>query len=383
MSYRLKPRFKYTLPLGVYLKFLFGLKNKSDKDKIFNKEPIFTINARTGLKLLLNSVSDKKLKVGVQVYTCHTVFQAIIKAGHEIVFIDIDKNFHLDKTDLKCKKELIDILIVTHTFGVPDQLDLIKSIIGGDKIIIEDCSHAFLSKFRGVYVGIQADASIFSTGYAKFPPIGSGGFILANEKYKFPYLDKRVNELDSPSKFHSLSVFIKTLIASIFMSPPLYGAFTYNYGKKIDAKYDISNQFSFPESKGFYWSSVIQMSCFKLFNLYLSENKRNYHKLIKEFNSFPADIHTHEKNQPNYYCLGLNVKNRDDIYNMLLNSDIVSGKHFHKCIEWAAEFGYKIGECPNAESTVKNVLTIPIHGKLNDKQIKTISKLLNENIKKQ
>ena len=128
-----------TLPVFSYFDIV-----AKESDNIFKRGINFN-TARTGLRLLLSSISNKPLKVGVQAFTCHTVFQAIKKSDHNSVFIDVNNDFQLCLVDLVAKIDDLDVLIITHTFGFPEQVEKIKEI-AKNVIIIEDCAHSSYPK---------------------------------------------------------------------------------------------------------------------------------------------------------------------------------------------------------------------------------------------
>lgn len=379
MNYKLLPRFNYTLPFLFYLKLLKRKYiNNTFKKQSSNSKSISFNQARVGLRVLLNSISKKNINVGVQAFTCHTVFQAIHNSGNNIIFVDLTDEFKLDINDLKSKIANIDILIVTHTFGFPDNMDEIKEITR-NKIIIEDCSHSFLSKYKTAYTGTIADASIFSTGLAKFPPIGAGGFCLINNKKHFPYVGKEYYKIPEASNFESVKVFFKSVLSSILLKPPLFGLFSYKIIKKLDKRFDVGNKYSFNETKGYKWVDKIFNSSMIYSFEALDKQKQNFEYLSSKINSdylikqMPLDY------SPNFYIFPLILKGRDNVFNKLLKNNIQSGKHFHKCLDWAHEFGYKIGDCPNTEKISREILTIPIHIGVSKLKLEKIAKLINEN----
>jgi dTDP-4-amino-4,6-dideoxygalactose transaminase len=378
MSYKLVPRFNYTLSFPYYFK-LWKKKNTSNIfDKPESDSKVYYFNqARVGLRVLLNSISKQKLNVGVQAYTCHTVFQAIHNSGNNIVFIDLTDEFKLDLNDLSKKIAKIDVLIITHTFGFPDYMDGIKKI-AKDKIIIEDCSHSFLSKYNGQYTGTIGDAAIFSTGLAKFPPIGAGGFCLINNPKIFPYFESEYSNIPKPSNLASVKSFAKAVLSSILLKPPLFGLFTYNFIKKLDQKLDVGNKFSFKETKGYKWVQVIFNNNLNYFYKEHQKQEQNFNFLASKISAKYFDKQILEANTPNYYIFPLLSENRDKLYNKLLESNIQAGKHFHKCLEWAKEFGYKKGNCHNVEILVDRVLTVPIHKGVKKNDLKKIICIINE-----
>ena len=99
------------------------LLKKSYSDNSSYLDTYYLNHARTGLRIALSALGlPIGSKIGVAAYNCYTVMNAIIEAGYEIVFIDIDDNFHLDLNDLQHKKAKIDALIVTHFFGLPENI---------------------------------------------------------------------------------------------------------------------------------------------------------------------------------------------------------------------------------------------------------------------
>lgn len=368
------PRFNYTIPLWFYIKSIFWSKDKHALEQLFCDQSIlyYTNFARTGLRLLLSSISKKKLRVGVQVYTCHTVFQAIKKAGHEIVFLDIDREFRLDLKSLDARKNEIDILIVTHTFGNPERFDRIKEIIG-QKIVIEDCSHAFMSRYRDRLCGTLGDASIFSFGLGKFPPIGFGGCVLVNNIEKFPSFLKCYNELPEEKFGTGLFNWMKSCVLAIVMHRPLYGI-TYRLGKRLDTKFDFVKKFSFHESKGGTVGA-------KLLNTYVPFIQDDIVRAKNKFETVSKCVDlTYIQNRydegQNYYITPLLIDNRDEIYDCFLKNKIEVGKHFQKSLIWANEFGYK-EDCPNAHYIVDHILTLPLHSSVGNKDIKKICNILS------
>ena len=60
---------------------------------LFKTEKIYFVNhARTGLRLLLNSLElPRNARIGIQILNCDSVFTAIVKAGYIPIFIDINE----------------------------------------------------------------------------------------------------------------------------------------------------------------------------------------------------------------------------------------------------------------------------------------------------
>ena len=107
---------------------------------------LFTNYGRSSLYAILKSLNlPPDSKIGVPLYSCTVVFDAIVNAGLTPCFIDIDDNYTMDPDDLQEKIEDLEAVVVIHTFGRPADIDKIKNI-SGDKPVIEDCAHSLLSE---------------------------------------------------------------------------------------------------------------------------------------------------------------------------------------------------------------------------------------------
>ncbi|MCH8033709.1 MAG: DegT/DnrJ/EryC1/StrS family aminotransferase [Bacteroidetes bacterium] len=384
IHFKLIPRFNYSLTFINVLKSISFLFRKIDFKyqkyivEYFKNENIFFVNnARTGLRLLLSAISSKKLKVGVQAYTCHTIFQAINNASHEIVFIDIDGTYNIDLNDLKKKIDIIDVLIVTHTFGIPVDFDEIKSL-AKDKIIIEDCAHGLFAKYKGRPVGTLGDASIFSFGFGKYPPIGQGGMVVINNLNKYPFFQNNLNKLSHENILAEIINYLKRLFLSIIFIPGIYGIITFPIGKKIDIKIDFTNKFKFNESKGFLIDRLTFIKEFERFENLSSLQRNNALFIAEHIKKIFEVILEDNFKKYNYYIFPLMLTDRDKAYSYLIKKGIEGGKHFHKSIDWAIKFGYKSFDCPNAEKATREVLTIPVHHYLSEKKLLFIINILQE-----
>ena len=376
MKIKLIPRFNMTFNIRKYIKFFFV--NYSLLPSVFKNNIYFTNYARSSLYLLLQSTPNKKLNVGVQAYTCHSVFKTIKKTGHKPVFIDLNENFKLNMKDLREKINQIDILIITHTFGYPENINEIRKI-SKDVIIIEDCSHSFLSKFQGEYTGTFGDASIFSLGLAKFPCIGHGGFALVNKIDKFPNFVKNYSKTPLLPLLDSLKSIFKILFFSLVLNPWTYGIILFRLKRINVGQIDLTNKFSFSVFRNSNWSNKIFSNCFIICNDLINRYKINSNKLFELLDNHQLSFLKKESDEPNYYIFPLLLNNRDSVHKELLKAGFESGFHFSKSIQWALEYGYKKGDCPKTENIVKKIITIPMHCNMKEYDIYKIAEIINKN----
>ena len=381
MNFKLIPRFQYYFSFKDFFNSLKNLKNyQSDKNikEYYRTNDIFYTNfARTGLRLLLSSISKGgKLNVGLQPFTCNTVFEAVRKAGCHPVFIDINERFTLDINDLKKKINKIDILIVTHTFGIPADLEAIIDS-AKNKIIIEDCAHSFLSYYKGKPTGIYGDAAIFSTGYGKFPSIGPGGYCLINNKIMYKDFLRLFKDLPTKSKFQEITNIFKNYLYSLAYREIIFKMFTHSIGKILDNKLDLIDKKSFIEAKGYRSNINTLIANFNKYFMMNQKRIKNGKYLIKKIDKKLLSKDEYLVDNSNFYIFPLLHDDRDKIVETLFKNGIESGKHFSYSIEWAKGYGYTTGTCPNSEKIASKIFTIPTHPYLTKERLNKIANITN------
>lgn len=381
MTYHLIPRFNYDYN---YRDFFYSFLKINDTHfdpgnltKYFESGHIFFTNyARTGLRILLSTLGLKKnSRIGVQAFTCHTVFKAVEKAGHTAYFIDIGDDYTIDVRDLEKKVNHIDALIVTHTFGNPAGIDSIKKILK-KKPLIEDCSHSLFSTYKNRLTGTFGDASIFSFGYGKYPSIGKGGFVIINKEELTENFLSEYNLLKNNKIKDEIKNVFKNYLWALAYRRPVYGLLTFPFGKKLDKKMDFTNKFDDKEAKGF--KSNISLFV-KNFESYIEANKRQRHNgkyVIERLGGFIKCVDDTPAKKNNFYIFPLRSNNRDMIVTHLLKNGIECGKHFSESLTWANRYGYREKMCVNTEKIIDEIFTIPCSYKLNKNYLDKIIKNL-------
>lgn len=374
---KLIPRLNYDFGgksiLGGFLGIVDSSKNISVLEKFFETENIYLTNhARTGLRLLLNSIGlQEGDKIGVQVYNCNSVFNAIKNAGFIPVFIDIGKNLAIDIEDLKAKVKQINALVITHTFGIPVDVSKIREIVGNIPII-EDCAHSFLSCIDNNITGKSGDAAIFSIGNAKFPSFGEGGIVLINNNDILINFVPKYQSLLKYSLLQEIFSFCKHVLFYLAHRSWIYGSITAPFLKKIDQKKDFGGKFKFEEYKILKSSRNILLSRLYETPKFLLKQRKNAEEILK---SIPAQFKVNRDNETkgcNYFMIPILVESPTEMIRIFDEFGVEIGSHFSKSIVWASSFGYIIGTCPNTEKIVQQLIVVPCHYKLKNSEIAKI-----------
>ena len=109
---------------------------------------------------------------------------AVFQANAIPIFADVNKDtFTIDPYDIQRKiTSKTKAIITVSLYGLSADIDHIKKIIGGRDIkIIEDNAEAFLSTYKGKYVGSLGEVGSFSFQSSKHITAGEGGIITTND----------------------------------------------------------------------------------------------------------------------------------------------------------------------------------------------------------
>ncbi|MEW6356670.1 MAG: DegT/DnrJ/EryC1/StrS family aminotransferase [Planctomycetota bacterium] len=101
------------------------------------------------------------------------------------VHVDIKRDtFNMDPDKIEAKiSDRTKALIVTHVFGLPAEMDRIVEIAHRrGLIVIEDCAHSILAKYKGRCTGTWGDIGSFSFQMSKQLGLGDGGMAVTSDE---------------------------------------------------------------------------------------------------------------------------------------------------------------------------------------------------------
>ena len=380
------PRFNLDYNLGDLLFSLKSILWGSDLDfrtleAQFGRNIFFTSNGRAALYVILKALNlPKKSEVGVPLYSCTVVFDAIIKSGYVPYFIDINiDNYTLDPHDLEEKIEDLSAVVVIHTFGRPADMDEINEIADGIPVI-EDCAHSLLSEYKGRITGTLGDASFFS--FKKYISAGEGGMLILNDEEFIEDIQKEIGLLKEPSKINEIKHSFFTYIYSSLYHKPLYGLFAFPIGSYINTYIKIGTNREFPITKIRKSDLGIFLKKLEGFREKVELQRRNSWILIDELESTSL-ILPYEKEHTwcNYYLFPVRFRNkreRDKAHELLRDFGVDSAKLYSETPKEARKFYGYGGNCPNSETIADTVLVVPNYYTLSEDEMMRIA----ESIKK-
>lgn len=165
----------------------------------FDHQYILTLNSATsGLTIALRLYENADEEVGwpginkdedhvlSTPLTCTATNWPIFANGMQLRWADVDPdtcNMSLDDLKAKINKNT-KVIMVVHWGGTPIDLDGISKILdekeqelGFRPRIVEDCAHAWLSKYKDRYIGTHGNICVFSLQAIKHFTTGDGGLI--------------------------------------------------------------------------------------------------------------------------------------------------------------------------------------------------------------
>ncbi|MGB9598642.1 MAG: DegT/DnrJ/EryC1/StrS family aminotransferase [Minisyncoccales bacterium] len=178
--YFVHPQIKFSFQNLKKIFFSFWQKKDFEKLKKFfpSKEIVFTDMGRNAFRLIIEELKLQGAEILMPAFLCD-VFVPILKEYNlKAIFVDVEKETFNPSLE-QIKKNLrptTKVIFVSHTFGLPFEIEDLKKEIKKEILIIEDCAHAFLAKTKTGFCGNLGDSAFFSL-YKQFP-IARGGMAL-------------------------------------------------------------------------------------------------------------------------------------------------------------------------------------------------------------
>ena len=194
-------------------------------------------------------------------YTCSVVAHAVTLSGNKPVFIDIDLhdyNMNLEFAEAAIN-ERTRAIIATHTFGYPQDLDRLESMVAeaekkyGHKIwLMQDCCHAFGAKWKGRMISTSGDVAVYAFNISKLMTSIFGGMLTFQNQRLADKMRRWRDENFRPPSTQKTLKRASYLIAIYFaFSKLFYGATWWLQNKtnllsKFTKAYHLDNKVHFP-----------------------------------------------------------------------------------------------------------------------------------------
>jgi dTDP-4-amino-4,6-dideoxygalactose transaminase len=352
-------------------------------ENIFQQKPIWSKSGRTSLYAILKSLElPMGAKVGVPLFCCSVVFNAICQAGLSPRFLDSNINdYNISVEDFNEKHSDLAAVVAVHMFGNPCDMDAINAV--ADTIpVVEDCAQSIFSTYKGKQTGLLSTASFFSFRCGKYISAGEGSAVFCNDLELKKKIEQSVNSFENWSTLKMFINSLLTFVKATLYNSPWYGLIGYPLGMRLDKKLNLTAKDGFETGK-------IASTHFTLINTRITNfqekiniQRKHAHILLNEVVpsnfSLPSEVKGCASNWYQFALRFQNSNQRDVMAEYLLNQGIDTAKYLDNIVDEARSiYGYN-GDCPNAELLSKTVLLVPIHYTLRTRDIEYIARSINE-----
>jgi perosamine synthetase len=352
-------------------------------ENIFQQNPIWTNSGRTSLYAILKSLElPVGAEVGVPLFCCSVVFNAICQAGLSPRFLDSNiDDYNISVEDLRRKRPGLAAVIAVHMFGNPCDMDAINAVAGTIPVI-EDCAQSIFSTYKGKQTGLLSTASFFSFRCGKYISAGEGSAIFCRELELQEKIEQMVNSFEGWSTLEMFAHALSTFAKATLYNRPWYGLIGYPIGMRLDKKLNLTAKDGFETGKIASTHLALINSRIACFLEKINIQGEHAHMLLDAV--VPGNFSLPSEGDGcsgNWYQFALrfqNINQRDVMADYLLDRGIDTAKYLDDIADEArSNYGYQ-GDCPNAELLSKTVLLVPIHYNLRTCDIEHIARSINE-----
>ncbi|MBU0455161.1 MAG: DegT/DnrJ/EryC1/StrS aminotransferase family protein [Pseudomonadota bacterium] len=278
----------------------------------------------------------------------------IVQAGGVPVFVDVDLgtlNLTVDRIEAAIT-EKTKVIMPVHFAGLPVDLDPIYALAKKHNLrVLEDAAHAIGAEYKGKRIGSFGDVQIFSFHPNKNMTSGEGGCVTTRDEA----LARKIRV----QSFHGIDRDVWN-----------------RFSKQGSQHYDVLEpgfKYNMPDLLAAI--GMHQLTHVDAFNERRAQIVQRYYDELKDWKEWQLPA------KPSYDCKHvwhlftplINEKaagmTRDEFMTKMKEYDIGTGFHYsavHLFTYYREKFGYKEGDCPNAESIGQRVVSLPLFPTLTD-----------------
>ncbi len=270
----------------------------------------------------------------------------ILMLGAKPIFVDVESNtFNIDATKIEqAVTNKTRAILPVHLYGQPADMTKIQTIAKRRKLrIIEDACQAIGATYGNKKAGNLGDLGCFSLYATKNIMSGEGGVVTTNSQQQADAIRRfRQHGMNAQYQYEH--------IGYNYRMSDLHAAIALEQIKKVDDFNEARQKNANTLNKGLVGIPGIELPQLAsdrthVFHQYTIRIKKNF------------------------------SMTRDELIKFLREREIISGVYYPKPLHFfphIAKYGYKIGQFPNAELAAAEVLSLPIHPKVTQDDIKTI-----------
>lgn len=297
-------------------------------------------HARAGIVMALRVALPNGGRVGVVVYNCHTVANAVMQAGCTPVFMDVTDRLMID---IDSMPENLDAIVITNLFGIRNDVEMIRKKCPNAVMIVDNA--------HGYGLPAEGDFTVYSINQGKFPALGEGGVMIANSEELRVKIDEMYAQLPSYGFVAQVKLFVQMLVKAIAYSRCFYWlVMKLKKSATPDVHETISMKRMAPGIRRIYRAALPEIP------RQIEQQRVNAYKILN-FRFKIDDLFVGE----NAFMAIVTCDNPEELKKAFAKRGLETETHFKNAIIWAKQFGYIEGSCPNAEELTKHLLMIPTY----------------------
>jgi dTDP-4-amino-4,6-dideoxygalactose transaminase len=379
---------------------------RAELREYFDAKYCFLVSTgRAALTLILQALHDNypdRDEVLIPAFACYSVPSAIVRAGLKVSVCDVNaETFDFDYDQLKkilspsadrqsqksnnanppdCSRLLA--IVPVHLFGLPADIENLKILNKDSKhLIVEDAAQALGATWNGVKLGTLGDVSFFSLGRGKSFSTVDGGIILTNNDDIAKSIRKKLSSVKKYKKLELINLLLSAIYLTIFQYPALFWfpkllPFLRVGDTFYDPYFKIRKMSGFQAGLAKNWRTKL-----KNFKKNRQENSR---KLISTNNlNYFQYLNPQNDVLPDLIRLPIRIDDRN-LWNNLLRGSNSRGLGimftYPDSINAIPELKsvLKDTSCPVAAKLPHQIVTLPIHSFVAQKDIKKIKALISQ-----
>jgi len=345
-------------------------------------------SGRTGMKFILRSLElNRGDEVIIPAYTLVDLVGIIQSLGLTVVPADIDsKTFNINPDSIIKKiTARTKVILATHIFGMPCQIDRILDIARPRSIfVIEDCAHSIGAEFKGRKTGSFGDASFFS--FETIKPINTygGGMVTTNDERLAQNVRKAVVHYEGQAKApvkKIISAFIENwLLPTPLSFPVLYLLTSPYWNKKMYNFYRQIQKLSALKSAFTDLQAFLGIEKLKTLDERIAHRRRLANLFKSLLNSKFVPQQLEEGILSNYYFfVALVPSDTKRLRRLLLTHGIDAGIGAEIADDCGSLLGHS--DCSIAKEVFQRAIQLPLHEGMLEHHILYVAKVLKRQFK--
>jgi len=379
---------------GFVFRAIFANNNESHRTNLktflgqkYLGQVILTYKGREAIRLALRAINQKGATVAVCGYTCFAVYDAIVKEGYGVEYLDIEKNtLHFSYETFKKSFEnnpKIKVLIIQNTLGYPCDIGRIADFCKANNIIlIEDLAHSIGAVYPNKQeAGTVGDFTVLSFSQDKvIDGISGGALIIKNQAFNLQGIEQNFSQVPNNKQFIDRLYPLFTF--------KIRKTYAFGIGKLLHAFLKKFHLLSNPMSDSADIHELPAWYCSLIYKEFLNLEKNLAHRKVIAtlyFEKFQSKTLISVIDRPiptsSNVRFPLMLNNRESLIAYLKKKKIFISDIWYDCPiapkQFLSQTNYT-NQCPRADSIAAQMLNLPTHRNVSEKMAQKIIAVINK-----